>query len=113
MLQVSVMSVPPHLWGGEGPSSLVLHPWCHLSLQIPRLDGEYDLKMPRDMAYVFGGAYVPLSCKIIEQVSSSAAGESQAHPLKALPLGECSTGSSAPGQGWWWSEPPEQCPQPA
>ncbi|NXY55230.1 VP33B protein, partial [Callaeas wilsoni] len=35
---------------------------------IPRLDGEYDLKMPRDMAYVFGGAYVPLSCKIIEQV---------------------------------------------
>ncbi|NXF00958.1 VP33B protein, partial [Smithornis capensis] len=35
---------------------------------IPRLDSEYDLKMPRDMAYVFGGAYVPLSCKIIEQV---------------------------------------------
>uniref|UniRef100_A0A8C5TV18 VP33B protein n=1 Tax=Malurus cyaneus samueli TaxID=2593467 RepID=A0A8C5TV18_9PASS len=35
---------------------------------IPRLDGEYDLKMPRDMAYVFSGAYVPLSCKIIEQV---------------------------------------------
>ncbi|NXJ70771.1 VP33B protein, partial [Rostratula benghalensis] len=35
---------------------------------IPRLDGEYDLKMPRDMAYVFSGAYVPLSCKVIEQV---------------------------------------------
>ncbi|NXU59747.1 VP33B protein, partial [Turnix velox] len=35
---------------------------------IPRLDGEYDLKMPRDMGYVFSGAYVPLSCKIIEQV---------------------------------------------
>ncbi|XP_062498685.1 vacuolar protein sorting-associated protein 33B isoform X6 [Pezoporus occidentalis] len=35
---------------------------------IPRLDGEYDLKLPRDMAYVFSGAYVPLSCKIIEQV---------------------------------------------
>uniref|UniRef100_A0A8B9BLP6 VPS33B late endosome and lysosome associated n=1 Tax=Anser brachyrhynchus TaxID=132585 RepID=A0A8B9BLP6_9AVES len=35
---------------------------------IPRLDGEYDLKMPRDMAYVFSGAYTPLSCKIIEQV---------------------------------------------
>ncbi|XP_027601240.1 vacuolar protein sorting-associated protein 33B isoform X1 [Pipra filicauda] len=35
---------------------------------IPRVEGEYDLKMPRDMAYVFGGAYVPLSCKIIEQV---------------------------------------------
>ncbi|NWS71166.1 VP33B protein, partial [Crotophaga sulcirostris] len=35
---------------------------------IPRVDGEYDLKMPRDMAYVFSGAYMPLSCKIIEQV---------------------------------------------
>ncbi|NXG87763.1 VP33B protein, partial [Stercorarius parasiticus] len=35
---------------------------------IPRVDGEYDLKMPRDMAYVFSGAYVTLSCKIIEQV---------------------------------------------
>uniref|UniRef100_A0A8C6ZCW6 VPS33B late endosome and lysosome associated n=1 Tax=Nothoprocta perdicaria TaxID=30464 RepID=A0A8C6ZCW6_NOTPE len=35
---------------------------------IPRVDGEYDLKMPRDMGYVFSGAYVPLSCKIIEQV---------------------------------------------
>ncbi|CAM4638222.1 unnamed protein product [Caretta caretta] len=35
---------------------------------IPRVDGEYNLKVPRDMAYVFSGAYVPLSCKIIEQV---------------------------------------------
>ncbi|NXO50999.1 VP33B protein, partial [Aramus guarauna] len=35
---------------------------------IPRVDGEYDLKMPRDMAYVFSGAYIPLSCKLIEQV---------------------------------------------
>ncbi|XP_042329960.1 vacuolar protein sorting-associated protein 33B-like, partial [Sceloporus undulatus] len=35
---------------------------------IPRVDGEYDLKVPRDMAYVFSGAYIPLSCKIIEQV---------------------------------------------
>ncbi|NXW07855.1 VP33B protein, partial [Fregetta grallaria] len=47
---------------------LVLYPKYHMSLQIPRVDGEYDLKMPRDMAYVFSGAYVPLSCKIIEQV---------------------------------------------
>ncbi|ETE58071.1 Vacuolar protein sorting-associated protein 33B, partial [Ophiophagus hannah] len=35
---------------------------------IPRGNGEYDLKVPRDMAYVFSGAYVPLSCKIMEQV---------------------------------------------
>ncbi|XP_071670005.1 vacuolar protein sorting-associated protein 33B isoform X2 [Patagioenas fasciata] len=41
---------------------------CCASPQIPRVDGEYDLKMPRDMAYVFSGAYIPLSCKIIEQV---------------------------------------------
>uniref|UniRef100_G1Q2K7 VPS33B late endosome and lysosome associated n=1 Tax=Myotis lucifugus TaxID=59463 RepID=G1Q2K7_MYOLU len=34
---------------------------------IPRVDGEYDLKVPRDM-YVFSGAYVPLSCRVIEQV---------------------------------------------
>ncbi|XP_078285992.1 vacuolar protein sorting-associated protein 33B isoform X2 [Rhinoraja longicauda] len=35
---------------------------------IPRSEEEYDLKVPRDMAYVFSGAYIPLSCKIIEQV---------------------------------------------
>uniref|UniRef100_A0A8C9SLW6 VPS33B late endosome and lysosome associated n=1 Tax=Scleropages formosus TaxID=113540 RepID=A0A8C9SLW6_SCLFO len=28
----------------------------------------YDLRVPRDMAYVFSGAYIPLSCKLIEQV---------------------------------------------
>lgn len=38
---------------------------------IPRVDGEYDLKVPPDMAYVFSGAYVPLSCRIIEQVGRS------------------------------------------
>ncbi|XP_053573679.1 vacuolar protein sorting-associated protein 33B isoform X1 [Bombina bombina] len=35
---------------------------------IPRVDGEYDLKVPKDMAYIFSGAYIPLSCKLIEQV---------------------------------------------
>ncbi|KAG8575359.1 hypothetical protein GDO81_009537 [Engystomops pustulosus] len=35
---------------------------------IPRVDGDYDLKTPRDMAYVFSGAYIPLSCKIMEHV---------------------------------------------
>ncbi|MEE6503457.1 hypothetical protein FKM82_004827 [Ascaphus truei] len=35
---------------------------------IPRVDGEYDLKTPKDMAYIFSGAYTPMSCKIIEQV---------------------------------------------
>ncbi|XP_077569288.1 vacuolar protein sorting-associated protein 33B [Stigmatopora nigra] len=35
---------------------------------VPKSDNEYDLRVPKDMAYVFSGAYVPLSCKLIEQV---------------------------------------------
>ncbi|MFT7816448.1 vacuolar protein sorting-associated protein 33B isoform X1 [Arapaima gigas] len=35
---------------------------------VPKAGEEYDLRVPRDMAYVFSGAYVPLSCKLIEQV---------------------------------------------
>ncbi|XP_019723134.1 vacuolar protein sorting-associated protein 33B [Hippocampus comes] len=35
---------------------------------VPKSDEEYDLRVPRDMAYVFSGAYIPLSCKLIEQV---------------------------------------------
>ncbi|MEQ2303184.1 Vacuolar protein sorting-associated protein 33B [Ameca splendens] len=35
---------------------------------VPKSDEEYDLRIPRDMAYIFSGAYIPLSCKLIEQV---------------------------------------------
>ncbi|XP_035538365.1 vacuolar protein sorting-associated protein 33B [Morone saxatilis] len=35
---------------------------------VPKSSEEYDLRVPRDMAYIFSGAYVPLSCKLIEQV---------------------------------------------
>lgn len=35
---------------------------------VPKMDEEYDLRVPRDMAYIFSGAYIPLSCKLIEQV---------------------------------------------
>uniref|UniRef100_A0A4W3HS07 VPS33B late endosome and lysosome associated n=1 Tax=Callorhinchus milii TaxID=7868 RepID=A0A4W3HS07_CALMI len=35
---------------------------------IPRIEEEYDLRVPRDMAYIFGGAYIPMGCRIIEQV---------------------------------------------
>uniref|UniRef100_A0A671U7G4 VPS33B late endosome and lysosome associated n=1 Tax=Sparus aurata TaxID=8175 RepID=A0A671U7G4_SPAAU len=35
---------------------------------VPKSDEEYDLRVPRDMAYIFSGAYVPLSCRLIEQV---------------------------------------------
>lgn len=84
---------------GEAPSRLVLYPECHVSLQIPRVDGEYDLKMPRDMAYVFSGAYIPLSCKIIEQVSPPAAGEHRACPPKPGFLPGGPAGVSPPRAG--------------
>uniref|UniRef100_A0A3Q4BM91 VPS33B late endosome and lysosome associated n=1 Tax=Mola mola TaxID=94237 RepID=A0A3Q4BM91_MOLML len=35
---------------------------------VPKSDEEYDLRVPRDMAYIFSGAYIPLSCKLVEQV---------------------------------------------
>uniref|UniRef100_A0A3Q2CDG2 VPS33B late endosome and lysosome associated n=1 Tax=Cyprinodon variegatus TaxID=28743 RepID=A0A3Q2CDG2_CYPVA len=35
---------------------------------VPKSDEEYDLRVPKDMAYIFSGAYIPLSCKLIEQV---------------------------------------------
>ncbi|XP_048886565.1 vacuolar protein sorting-associated protein 33B [Brienomyrus brachyistius] len=35
---------------------------------VPKPMEEYDLRTPRDMAYIFSGAYIPLSCKLIEQV---------------------------------------------
>uniref|UniRef100_A0A8C7LIS9 VPS33B late endosome and lysosome associated n=1 Tax=Oncorhynchus kisutch TaxID=8019 RepID=A0A8C7LIS9_ONCKI len=37
-------------------------------LYLIQSDEEYDLRVPRDMAYIFSGAYIPLSCKLIEQV---------------------------------------------
>lgn len=36
---------------------------------MPKSGEEYDLRVPRDMAYIFSGAYIPLSCKLIEQVT--------------------------------------------
>ena len=38
-------------------------------VKVPKSDEEYDLRVPRDMAYIFSGAYVPLSCKLVEQAS--------------------------------------------
>lgn len=40
-------------------------------VKVPKSDEEYDLRVPRDMAYIFSGAYVPLSCKLIEQVQQT------------------------------------------
>jgi beta-lactamase regulating signal transducer with metallopeptidase domain len=37
-------------------------------LQIPKSE-DINLKSPTDMSYVFSGAYSPLSCKLVEQVS--------------------------------------------
>lgn len=41
------------------------------SVKVPKSDEEYDLRVPRDMAYIFSGAYIPLSCKLIEQVGNT------------------------------------------
>ncbi|NWV28241.1 VP33B protein, partial [Origma solitaria] len=65
---------------------------------IPRLDGEYDLKMPRDMAYVFGGAYVPLSCKIIEQVLERRGWQGLEEVVRLLNGNEFSVSGSARGE---------------
>ncbi|NXY01163.1 VP33B protein, partial [Pteruthius melanotis] len=67
---------------------------------IPRLDGEYDLKMPRDMAYVFGGAYVPLSCKIIEQVLERRGWQGLEEVVRLLNGNEFSVSGSGRGRLW-------------
>ncbi|NWV33509.1 VP33B protein, partial [Grantiella picta] len=70
---------------------------------IPQLDGEYDLKMPRDMAYVFGGAYVPLSCKIIEQVLERRGWQGLEEVVRLLNGNEFSvsgSGRGEPGAVW-------------
>ncbi|NWH98264.1 VP33B protein, partial [Tichodroma muraria] len=66
---------------------------------MPRLDGEYDLKMPRDMAYVFGGAYVPLSCKIIEQVLERRGWQGLEEVVRLLNGNEFSVSGSGGGLG--------------
>uniref|UniRef100_A0A452S274 VPS33B late endosome and lysosome associated n=1 Tax=Ursus americanus TaxID=9643 RepID=A0A452S274_URSAM len=55
---------------------------------IPRVDGEYDLKVPRDMAYVFSGAYVPLSCRLIEQVLERRSWQGLDEVVRLLNCGE-------------------------
>uniref|UniRef100_A0A8C2E6L4 VPS33B late endosome and lysosome associated n=1 Tax=Cyprinus carpio TaxID=7962 RepID=A0A8C2E6L4_CYPCA len=40
----------------------------YIYYNIPKSGEEYDLRVPRDMAYVFSGAYIPLRCKLIGQV---------------------------------------------
>ena len=41
--------------------------WIFFFLQIPSMD--VDLRNPCDMSYIFSGAYAPLSCKLVDQVS--------------------------------------------
>ena len=41
-----------------------------LFFQIPKTSGEIDLRNPTDMAYVFSGTYTPLSCRLVQLVSS-------------------------------------------
>ncbi|XP_011385285.2 vacuolar protein sorting-associated protein 33B-like, partial [Pteropus vampyrus] len=68
---------------------------------IPRVDGEYDLKVPRDMAYVFSGAYVPLSCRIIEQVLERRSWQGLDDVLRLLHCSELAfTGAWPRRVGW-------------
>ena len=40
-----------------------------LIFQVPKSAETINLKTPNDMAYVFSGAYTPMLCRLIEQVS--------------------------------------------
>ncbi|XP_070542107.1 vacuolar protein sorting-associated protein 33B-like isoform X2 [Ptychodera flava] len=51
---------------------------------IPRIE-EYDLKVPRDMGYVFSGAYIPLSCRLVEEVLSRGGWQGLEDITKVLP----------------------------
>uniref|UniRef100_A0A669PHD8 VPS33B late endosome and lysosome associated n=1 Tax=Phasianus colchicus TaxID=9054 RepID=A0A669PHD8_PHACC len=66
---------------------------------IPRVDGEYNLKMPRDMAYVFSGAYTPLSCKIIEQVLERRGWQGLEEAVRLLNGNEFAMADGAPEEG--------------
>ena len=37
---------------------------------MPKDGDKIDLKNPQEMAYVFSGAYTPISCRLVEQVSA-------------------------------------------
>ncbi|POI33808.1 hypothetical protein CIB84_002444 [Bambusicola thoracicus] len=66
---------------------------------IPRVDGEYNLKTPRDMAYVFSGAYTPLSCKIIEQVLERRGWQGLEEAVRLLNGNEFAMADGAPEEG--------------
>lgn len=40
--------------------------------QVPKSGEEVNLKEPDNLAYVYGGAYSPLTARLVEYVSSSA-----------------------------------------
>lgn len=57
-------------------------------LNLARVDSEYDVKVPRNMAYVFNGAYVPLSCRVIEQVLERRGWQGLEEVVRLLNCGE-------------------------
>ena len=40
-----------------------------INLKVPKDVDKIDLKNPQEMAYVFSGAYTPISCRLVEQVN--------------------------------------------
>ncbi|XP_013390151.2 vacuolar protein sorting-associated protein 33B-like [Lingula anatina] len=53
---------------------------------IPKDTENLDLRFPTDMSYVFGGAYTPLSCKLVEQILNKCSFEDVDPVLKTLSI---------------------------
>ncbi|KAL8197329.1 UNVERIFIED_CONTAM: Vacuolar protein sorting-associated protein 33B [Gekko kuhli] len=71
---------------------------------IPRVAGEYDLKVPRDMAYVFSGAYTPLSCKMVEQVLERRSWQGLEEAVRLLSGNEFVAADAAAEENSWDSQ---------
>lgn len=56
-----------------------------LSLIPPNAGDSYDLKNPRDMGYVFSGAYIPVVCRLVEQILLKDGIHGYEDALKLLP----------------------------
>lgn len=74
---ISELSVEDSIWFVSFKISLVIKIMKMQNLvsyiitsrvKVPKSDKDYDLRVPKDMAYIFSGAYITLSCKLIEQV---------------------------------------------
>ncbi|CAN7984366.1 unnamed protein product [Ixodes hexagonus] len=56
-----------------------------LNLIPPNAGDNYDLKSPKDPGYVFSGAYVPVACRLVEQIMQREGVHGYEDALKLLP----------------------------